>query len=54
MRTETKTETGVASGRSWGGPALGILTGGAEAAGFEPARGCEPSTRLAGGRHKPG
>lgn len=26
---------------------------GAEAAGFEPARGDEPSTRLAGGRHRP-
>jgi hypothetical protein len=25
----------------------------AEAAGFEPARGDEPSTRLAGGRHRP-
>ena len=25
----------------------------AEAAGFEPARGLKPSTRLAGGRHRP-
>ena len=39
--------------RAHGQRPAGSDAGGAEVAGFEPARGDEPSTRLAGGRHRP-